>query len=72
MAWELNDEEAEMRSYDNLSIEYYYRGNISKAKIYHERVFRGRIEDPNSTAKHASALLNNFNRNFKDPKYKFD
>ena len=72
LAWELQDEQAEMRSYDNLSIEYYYIGNITKAKLYHERVFRGRIEDPNSTAKHASALLNNYKRNFTETKYKFD
>lgn len=31
LAWELNDEVAEMRSYDNLAIEYYYNGNIKKA-----------------------------------------
>ena len=24
LAWELHDEEAEMRAYDNLSLEYYY------------------------------------------------
>jgi len=28
LAWELNDREAEMKSYDNLAIEYYYIGNI--------------------------------------------
>ena len=61
-----------MRSYDNLSVEYYYVGNIDKAKIYHDRVFRGRIEGPNTTAKNASTLLNNFNRNYKEVKYKFD
>ena len=53
-------------------MEYYYIGNIGKAKLYHERVFRGRIEHPDSTAKHASTLLNNLNRNFKEVKYKFD
>ena len=63
---------AEMRSYDNLAIENYYKGNITKAKLYHERVFRGRSEDPNSTAKTASALLNNYNRNYKEIKYNFD
>lgn len=61
-----------MRSYDNLSIEYYYVGNIAKAKLYHERVFRGRVEHKDSKAKHASALLNHFNREFKEVKYKFD
>lgn len=72
LAWELQDLDAEMVSYDNLSTEYYYVGNIKKAKLYHERVFRGRNEDPNSTAKHASSLLNNYRRNFKEVKYNFD
>ena len=72
LAWELNDLKAEMRSYENLSMEYYYIGNIDKAKLYHNRVFRGYLEHPDSTAKHASALLNNYNRNFKEVKYKFD
>ena len=54
LAWELNDEEAELRSYDNLSIEYYYIGNIKKAKLYHERVLHGRVENKSSMAKVAS------------------
>ena len=58
--------DSEIRSYDNLAIEYYYVGNIGKAKMYHDRVVRGRIEDPFSTAKHASALLNKYKRNFKE------
>ena len=72
LAWELEDLNAEMRSYDNLSIEYYYIGDISKAKIYHERVFKGRNEKAGTTAKHASAALNNYNRNYRETKYKFD
>ena len=51
LAWELNDTSAEIRSYDNLSQEYYYVGNIDKAKLYHERVFRGKIEASNSMAR---------------------
>ena len=51
MAWELNDTAAEIRSYDNLSQEYYYVGNIDKAKLYHERVFKGKIESSNSMAR---------------------
>ena len=51
LAWELNDTTAEIRSYDNLSQEYYYVGNIAKAKLYHERVFTGKIEASESIAK---------------------
>ena len=49
LAWELEDNRAEIRSYDNLSQEYYYLGNIEKARLYHERVFRGKVE-PNAEA----------------------
>ena len=72
LAWELNDQLAELRNYDNLSIEYFYIGNIDKAKLYHERVFRGRIEQPNSMAKTASDALNRYNRHYKKVKYNFD
>ena len=54
-----------MRSYDNLAMEYYYIGNIKKAQLYHERVLRGRIEQSNSKAKHASAALNTYKRFYK-------
>ena len=70
LAWERKDEKGELRSYDNLSTEYYYVGNIEKATLYHERVLRGRIEGE-TTAKNASTLLNNFNRTFREVKYKF-
>ena len=72
LAWELNDLKQEMKSYDNLSIEYYYQGNMEKAKLYNDRIQLGRIEQDGSTAKHASNILNKFNRNFKELKYSFD
>jgi len=61
-----------MRNYDNLAIEYFYIGNINKAQIYHDRVFRGRIEQENTTAKNASRALNRYNRHYKEVKYRFD
>ena len=72
LAWELNDEDAEIRSYDNLAIEYYYIGNIKKAQLYHERVLHGRVESKNSMAKVASQALNNYKRNMKKSEFKFD
>ena len=54
LAWELEDTRAEIRSYDNLSQEYYYLGDIEKARLYHERVFRGRVE-PNAEASASKA-----------------
>lgn len=44
---------------------------MEKATLYHERVLRGRIEGK-TTAKHASSLLNSYNRNFREIKYNFD
>ena len=37
LAWELNDYKYELKSYENLSVEFYYAGNIPKAKLYHDR-----------------------------------
>lgn len=71
LAWERGDEQGELRSYDNLSVEYFYVGNIEKATLYHNRVLKGNIEG-STTAKTASTLLNNFNRNFRETKYNFD
>lgn len=67
LAWELNDTATEVRSYDNLSQEYYYVGNIDKAKLYHERVFGGKIEAGDSMARTSNKLSNQYNRKFKDP-----
>ena len=72
LAWELNDQAYELKSYENLSVEFYYAGNIPKAKLYHDRTQRSGIEAPNSSAKLASNMLNNFNRNFKEKKYNFN
>ena len=72
LAWELNDIEAEMRSYDNLAIEYYYIGNIKKAKLFHERLLHGRAEKNDSMAKVASAALNNYKRHLKSSDFKLD
>ena len=58
LAWELNDTATEVRSYDNLSQEYYYVGNIDKAKLYHSRVVGGKIEAADSMARTSNKLSN--------------
>ena len=63
LAWERNDMVAEMRSYDNLSVEYYYVGNMDKAKLYHDRVMRGQVEDK-TRSKKASQVVNHYLRTF--------
>ena len=72
LAWEIEDQTVEIRNYDNLAIEYFYLGKIEKAKIYHERVFRGQIEKPCTTAKLACKALNRYSRHYKLIKRQFD
>jgi hypothetical protein len=36
--------QAEMQAYENIALEYYYMNDIEKAKMYEERVSRGKIE----------------------------
>ena len=44
----MNNHAAEIQAYDNLSLEYFYIGDINKAKIYQERMLRGKLEKDNS------------------------
>ena len=37
-------------------------GNIEKAKLYHERVFRGKIEAVDSIARKNNQMQNNYKR----------
>ena len=37
-----------MQAYDNLAIEYFYQGDIAKAKVYQERLTRGKVETKDS------------------------
>lgn len=41
---ELSNVQAEMHAYDNIALEYYYMNDIEKAKMYEERVSRGKLE----------------------------
>ena len=43
LSWEMNDQETEIRSYENLAMQYYYTGDIAKCKMYHERVMKGQL-----------------------------
>jgi hypothetical protein len=72
LAWELNDKTTELRAYDNLSVEYYYSGDIENSKVFRERCIKGLIEKPDSHQKIANKLINKYNRKYKPKKYKFD
>jgi len=44
LAWFLKDTQSELKAYDNIGIQYYYLGNMSKAEFYHNRMMKGEIE----------------------------
>lgn len=54
MSWVLKDYITELRSYDNIGIQYFYLNNKSKARYFHNRMINGKIE------KHTSQLRTRF------------
>jgi hypothetical protein len=57
LAWQEKDTAMEVQAYDNLSVEYFYLGEITKANYYHERKMRGKIENDKSIVKKVSCNL---------------
>lgn len=47
----------EVLAYDNLSIDYYYMGEIDKANYYNDRIMRGKTENDKSIVKKVSCNL---------------
>jgi len=47
-AWYFNNKEMEITAFQNLAIQLFYLGQISDAKFYNERAFRGIIEADSS------------------------
>jgi hypothetical protein len=45
---DLNNQQAELQAYDCIAMEYYYAGDLDKAKTYEERVNRGKLERKDS------------------------
>lgn len=43
-AMHLNDKESELSSYDSIGMQYFYKGELEKAKYYHDRMVRGKVE----------------------------
>ena len=58
LAWELNDQEYELKSFSNLSVEYYYAGDLERAEMYHDRFMMGRVEAKDSQAKKTNIMIN--------------
>jgi hypothetical protein len=47
----------EVQAYDNLSIDYFYMGEIAKANYYNDRIMRGKTENDKSIVKKVSCNL---------------
>ena len=50
-SWVENDKPGEMKSYQNLAIDYFYFGDMKKAEFYYDRYLRGKTENDNSIIK---------------------
>ena len=48
-AWQMNNQDLELKVYDHLSFEHYYLGDNEKAKYYFLRFHRGWVETQDST-----------------------
>ena len=48
LAWFNGDQKSELEAYDNIGCEYFYIGNLKKAKFYNDKVCFGDIEMPGS------------------------
>mmetsp|Transcript_22539 Transcript_22539/g.21701 ORF Transcript_22539/g.21701 Transcript_22539/m.21701 type:complete len:88 (+) Transcript_22539:2028-2291(+) len=51
LAWKEKDGGMEVIAYDNLSLEYFYLGEITKSNYYHDRIMRGKMENDMSIVK---------------------
>jgi hypothetical protein len=47
----------EVLAYENLSMDYFYLGDLTKANYYHDRNMRGKIENDKSIVKKVSTNL---------------
>ena len=54
LAWAENSTEWELRAYDYIGLAYYYLGELEKSKYYHQRMWEGICEDPDSTVRKLS------------------
>lgn len=53
-----------MNAYDNLAIQYYYKGDLEKSRYYNDRMIRGKLEAKFS-------IVRKMSENHAKKKYKF-
>lgn len=51
ISWQCNDVKEELRSYEQIGKQYFYLGDMKKAKYYSERATRGLVETDDSNIK---------------------
>ena len=54
MCWEMENEKDELRAYQNVAVEYYYLGNMTKMSLYEERFLKGQLESDTSAIRKAA------------------
>ena len=57
LAWHEKDIQSEMLAYDNLSLDYFYLGELTKSNYYHDRMMTGKFENDKSTVKKVAINL---------------
>ena len=57
LAWQEGDTTMEVTAYDNLSVDYFYLGELTKSNYYHDRIMRGKTENNRSIVKKVSCNL---------------
>lgn len=57
LAWQEGNLEMELKAYDNLSMEYFYLGQLQKSNYYHDRFMRGKSENDFSIVKKVTCNL---------------
>lgn len=58
LSWKLHDKNQELSIYDQIGLVYYYLGNISIAKIFHDKMTLGQYESDKEFKKYAISLYN--------------
>jgi tetratricopeptide (TPR) repeat protein len=65
LAWSEKCYSSEIKAYDNMSIDYFYLGDLDKAEYYQQRYLRGKTENGHSISKGVALNLIKAKRMFK-------
>lgn len=57
LAWQEGEQVMELKAYDQLSVDYFYLGQLEKSQYYHDRFIRGKNENDHSIVKKVTCNL---------------